>query len=174
MSPRRSSSSASPSGEPPAERPARRALPVERAVSAGGVLFRTGSDGRPEVVLVGRSVDGRWQLPKGLVGRGESLEAAAAREVEEETGIRPRVLAPLGQLSYWFTWEGRRIHKTVHFYLMEFAGGDTARHDAEYDLVQWFDLAEAERRLTFESEREMLRRAVALWEERRKSTESPA
>lgn len=137
-------------------------------MSAGGVVFRNGPEGQPQVVLVGRSSDGRWQLPKGLVGAGERREEAAVREVEEETGIHPRLLAPLGQLSYWFISGGRRIHKTVYFYLMEFAGGDTALHDAEYDLVTWFDVPEAERRLSFESEREMLRRAAALWEERRR------
>jgi 8-oxo-dGTP pyrophosphatase MutT (NUDIX family) len=130
-------------------------------------VLKQGPAGQRQVVLVGRAANGRWQLPKGLVAAGESNEMAAVREVAEETGVHGRVVAPLGELSYWFMADQRRIHKTVHFFLMQYTGGDTAQHDAEYDLVEWFDLAEAERWLTFESERTMLRRALTAWDQHR-------
>ena len=55
---------------------------------------------------------------------GETAEDAAIREVEEETGIRGRVLAPLGTIDYWFVVDDRRIHKTVHHYLLEAFSGE--------------------------------------------------
>ena len=55
-------------------------LPVEQAVSAGGVVYRFGDDGL-EVLLCGRIVDGLWALPKGTPEDNETLEETAAREV---------------------------------------------------------------------------------------------
>ena len=80
--------------------------------------------------MIGR-VDRRgrllWSLPKGHLEAGETAEDAAVREVEEETGIRGRVLAALGTIDYWFVADERRIHKTVHHYLLEASGGELSR-----------------------------------------------
>ena len=85
----------------------------------------------PRVALIGR-LDRRgrllWSLPKGHLEDGETAEDAAVREVEEETGIRGRVLAPLGTIDYWFVADDRRIHKTVHHYLLEADGRRAQRH----------------------------------------------
>ena len=62
-------------------------LPLQGAVSAGGVVYRRGPRGI-EVVLCGRTEDGVWGLPKGTPSPGESLEQAAVREVTEETGLQ--------------------------------------------------------------------------------------
>ncbi len=59
-----------------------------------------------------------WSLPKGHIEQGETAEQTAIREVAEETGIHGGVLASLGSIDYWFVTEGRRVHKTVHHYLM--------------------------------------------------------
>jgi 8-oxo-dGTP pyrophosphatase MutT (NUDIX family) len=137
-----------------------RRMKTVRDVSAGGVVFRRGPEGL-EVALVGRLDPEVWALPKGMPARGESLEQAAQREATEETGLHVRLICPLLDIDYWFVWRGVRHHKTVHFYLMEEIGGDTALHDAEYDVVEWFPLAEAERRLSFANERNVLARAEA-------------
>ncbi len=129
-----------------------------RDVSAGGVVYRRCED-RIDVVLVGRVSPLRWSLPKGTPARQESLEQAALREVQEETGIQPRLVRPLLDIDYWFTLEGVRHAKTVHFFLMEAIGGDTAHHDHEYDLAEWFALAEAKRIISFHNERKVLERA---------------
>jgi 8-oxo-dGTP pyrophosphatase MutT (NUDIX family) len=132
------------------------------AVSAGGVVYRPKPQPGYQVVLVGRSAQGTWGLPKGTPDEGESLEQTALREVAEETGIEPRLVAPIGAIQYYFVARNTRFHKVVHFYLMEAVGGDVSQHDHEYDLVEWFDLDEAIDRLSYPNEAEMVRGARAM------------
>ncbi|MCC7104984.1 MAG: NUDIX hydrolase [Chloroflexi bacterium] len=129
-----------------------------RDVSAGGVVLRR-EEGRLEVALVGKLSPKRWGLPKGGPRQRESLEQAALREVEEETGLQVRLIRPIGEIDYWFRLGGVRHFKTVHFYLMEAVGGDMSRHDHEYDVVEWFPLDAARREMSYPSEVEMLDRA---------------
>ena len=133
-----------------------RRLPIQDAVSGGGVVWRrTGSDGI-EVILCGRRVDGVWSLPKGTPDFGESIEQTAVREVREETGLEVRIGESLGSIRYWFTADGVRYHKQVHHWLMEPTGGDLADHDHEFDDVEWVPISEARRRLTYKDERGVL------------------
>jgi 8-oxo-dGTP pyrophosphatase MutT (NUDIX family) len=125
------------------------------------VVRRTG-DG-VEVALAARRTrkgDLAWGLPKGLVEPGEKPEEAAVREVREETGLQAEILQPLGDISYWYVWEGERIRKRVTFFLMEAVGGDVSQHDHEMEDVLWFPLEEARRKASYSSERGVLRRAA--------------
>ena len=127
------------------------------------VVDRTGA--RPRVALIGRrDRRGRllWSLPKGHLEAGETAEDAAVREVEEETGIRGRVVAPLGVIDYWFVAEDRRIHKTVHHYLLEAAGGELSDTDVEVDEVAWVPLDELRDRLAYAGERRLAATAAHL------------
>jgi 8-oxo-dGTP pyrophosphatase MutT (NUDIX family) len=139
--------------------------PVERAVSAGGVVFRAGERG-PEFVVCGRDSDGVWGLPKGTPDPGESLEETAIREVTEETGLQVRIVDKVGVVEYWFAREGVRYHKWVHHYLLEAIGGNTNDHDVEYDRVEWRPADVALKTLTFKNEVEMLRKALQMVEAR--------
>jgi 8-oxo-dGTP pyrophosphatase MutT (NUDIX family) len=130
--------------------------------SAGGVVVR-GAPGTYEVALAARRTrkgELAWGLPKGLVEPGEVPERAALREVREETGLEAEVRAPLGDISYWYVWEGDRVRKRVSFFLMEATGGDTSLHDHEMEDVRWFPLAEAPRVANYTTERQVLRKAV--------------
>ncbi len=136
-------------------------LPVEHAYSAGGVVIRHRASG-PEVVRGRRRRDRHaiWSLPKGTPDGDETPEQTALREVNEETGLEVRILDTIGDIRYRFVRDGRRIDKTVHYYLMEAIGGDLAEHDHEFDEVRWFDLGEAEAVMRFPTERDIVTRAL--------------
>ena len=103
-----------------------------------------------------------WSMPKGHIEPGESVQDAAVREVEEETGIRGRVIAPLGTIDFWFVADGRRIHKTVHHYLLEAAGGVLSDDDEEVVAVDWVPLSEVGDRLAYADERRLVGQAADL------------
>jgi 8-oxo-dGTP pyrophosphatase MutT (NUDIX family) len=137
-------------------------LSSERAFSAGGVVIRYTAVGA-ELVLGRRRRDRRhsiWSLPKGTPDGDETPEQTALREVNEETGLEVRILDTIGDIHYRFVRGGRRIDKTVHYYLMEATGGDLADHDHEFEEVRWFELAEAESVMRFPTERDILARAL--------------
>jgi ADP-ribose pyrophosphatase YjhB (NUDIX family) len=126
--------------------------------SAGGlVVDRSGPEAR--AVLIGkrdRSDRLVWSLPKGHVEQGESRIQAAVREVAEETGISGVVIAELGTIDYWFVASGRRIHKTVHHYLLEAIGGELSANDVEVEEVAWIPLSAVTSRMEYEDERRLL------------------
>jgi 8-oxo-dGTP pyrophosphatase MutT (NUDIX family) len=128
--------------------------------SAGGLVI-DGLDGPRDsqvAALIGR-IDRRgrmlWSLPKGHIEQGETAEQTAIREVAEETGIRGSVLAALGRIDYWFVTDGRRVHKTVHHYLMRFCGGELSDEDLEVAEVAWVPIQELPSRLAYADERRL-------------------
>ena len=139
-------------------------MPAE--ISSGGVLVRRlkgkwvfaaiRPNGKPE---------GVWALPKGLVDRGESVEATALREVAEETGAKGRSLGKLGDVRYVYSRGGQRIFKVVTFYLLRYSRGrldDLAPEQRrEVAEARWLPLDEAERLLAYRGEREMAEKARA-------------
>ena len=74
---------------------------------------------------------------------GETPEQVAAREVREETGVVANVIEPLGDVRYTYRRGGRRVRKTVHFFLCEYVEGSTADHDHEVDDARWIALTSA-------------------------------
>jgi 8-oxo-dGTP pyrophosphatase MutT (NUDIX family) len=108
---------------------------------------------------------GLWALPKGLVGDGEQTDAAALREVTEETGVDARLVEKLGDVRYVYTWAGERVFKVVSFYLLRYRRGrlgDLApEHRHEVAEARWLPLDEAEQLLAYRGEREMARKALA-------------
>jgi 8-oxo-dGTP pyrophosphatase MutT (NUDIX family) len=126
------------------------------------VVYRRSDEG-VELVLAARRTrrgDLAWGLPKGLVEPDETREQTAVREVREETGLEADVEASLGEIRYFYVWEGVRVRKEVHFFLMRATGGDVSKHDHEMEDVRWFPLSIALRRATYKGEREVLQRAA--------------
>jgi 8-oxo-dGTP pyrophosphatase MutT (NUDIX family) len=133
--------------------------------SAGGVVFNAARD---VVVIVPtrRAADGSrvLALPKGHPDGAESPAEAALREVREETGIDAEVIESLGQVRYWYQRGGRRVAKAVEFFLLRYLSGDVADHDHEVEDACWIAADEAAERLTYDGEREMVRRALSRWD----------
>ena len=136
-------------------------------ISAGGVVFRQ-ADESIEIAIVQIVPEMRWQLPKGVIDPGETIEAAALREVREESGIEAEMIAPIDTIEYWFSaehdGERRRYHKFVHFFLMRFKAGDVGDHDDEVAESRWVTIDEALRLLEFKSERDVVTKADVMVE----------
>lgn len=135
-------------------------LPIQQAVSAGGVVWRRSDAGKLEVVVCGRRSDRVWGLPKGTPDADEAIEQTAVREVEEETGLKVTLGEELGSIEYWFTANGVRYHKLVHHWLMEPIGGDVSMHDHEFDFVCWLPADQALATLTYDGERKLVAEAA--------------
>jgi 8-oxo-dGTP pyrophosphatase MutT (NUDIX family) len=132
-------------------------------VSAGGVVYRRTEDGVEMALAARRTRRGElvWGLAKGAIELDESDEEAAVREVREETGLEAEVESDLGDIRYFYVWEGVRVRKRVHFFLMRATGGDVADHDTEMEDVRWFPMRVARKRAAYRGEREVIERATA-------------
>jgi 8-oxo-dGTP pyrophosphatase MutT (NUDIX family) len=134
----------------------------EEEHSAGGVVYRPAAGGW-EVLLVERKRYNDWSLPKGHLEPGETPEAAALREIEEETGIQGRIAGgPLGTLRYPITGRsGRPTTKVVTHFLVAALDPTAAPapQPGEVDTVRWVPLAEAAALLPWANDQEMIARA---------------
>jgi 8-oxo-dGTP pyrophosphatase MutT (NUDIX family) len=127
--------------------------------SSGGAVIAI-RDGKPHVALIATRGRTRWGLPKGAVSEGETSEAAALREVREETGIEARIVKRLDTIEYFFRVGDTLIHKSVDFYLMQYVAGELEPQLSEVDDVEWVELSAALRRASFDSERKLLEMAL--------------
>ncbi len=150
-----------PAGPPRPKNRIGRQLRTVHEVSAGGLVV-SAMEPTADAVLISR-YDRRhrliWSFPKGHIEAGESDLQTAVREVREETGITADVVHRLGEIDFWFMAEGRRIHKTVHHFLMLKTGGELSDADPEVESVEWVPLRRVHSRLAYSDERLLLRKA---------------
>ena len=133
--------------------PARRWYAPWRVVeAAGGLVWRRGGDGTVEVLVAHRPKYDDWTLPKGKLEPGETAEQAALREVEEETGLRARIVRPLGCTEYV---DRRGRDKTVCYWVMNAEGGRFTPND-EVDQLRWLTVDEALDLLTYPGDKALL------------------
>jgi 8-oxo-dGTP pyrophosphatase MutT (NUDIX family) len=103
-------------------------------------------------------------LPKGLVDPGEKPQAAAVREVREETGVVAEPITKLADNKYVYvrSWgDGERVFKIVSFYLMRYVSGEiddlASGMRIEVKRALWVPLDDATRQLAYGNERKVLR-----------------
>lgn len=129
----------------------------ETVKAGGGVVFRINNDD-PEILLIHRR--GVWDLPKGKLDPGESIQHCAAREVAEETGIGfPMIVGDLGETIHYYQEEGKDIEKQTFWYIMV-TGNEQAQPQEEEQIaeVKWVVLSSAMEQVGFENLKEVLLR----------------
>ena len=136
---------------------------TSREFSAGGIIFKddkwlvaksSASDLFPKEV---------WRFPKGHIEENEPIEQAALREVREESGVEAKIIKKIETIKYFFKHpEKGNIFKFVTFYLMEWQVDLPEGHDMETSEVAWLSFDEAYKRLSFYSEKKLLKKAKEL------------
>lgn len=126
-------------------------------IAAGGVLYQTGSSPQ-KVLLIKRN--GFWDIPKGKLENGETIEECAVREVEEEVGAKDLIIETfLCDTYHEYQAEGKNFGKTTHWYLMESETPDfnfVPRVKEGITDVRWVDLQQAKKMVEFENLVEVL------------------
>ena len=148
-----------------------------REFSAGGIVFSSkgrSASGRKKQkeellwLVCQHSQHKGWVFPKGLIGdhvEGELKEATALREVEEETGVKAKIVMPLkSSVSYFYVWQGEKRFKTVYYFLMEHIGGDIQSHDQEMIAVEWLPTEKIPERLSYQTDKEAFKLALELFD----------
>lgn len=126
--------------------------------SAGGIVIKN------DLVLVVENSrmknpkDKWWGFPKGHLEAGESSQTAAIREIEEETGVKAEVVQKIGQSKYVITKNNEQVFKVVTFFLMQYLSGELKPQEGEISDVIWLPYEEALKKLTFKSDKDLLKK----------------
>jgi len=129
-----------------------------REISAGVILFRN----RPQLEYLILDYGSHWDFPKGHIETGENPQATAARELQEETGIRDARFIPGFKegMRYFYRKAGEGMLKIVIYFLAETPTGDVTL-SYEHSGYLWLPYEQALNRLTFKNARDLLAKAQA-------------
>ncbi len=148
---------------------------MKRVISAGGIVFKDGQVLSTKTPSMRDLSKKHWGFPKGHVEEGEKSEVAALREVEEETGVKARVIKKIGDTKYTFLYKQRlktspkgsvykdqKIFKIVIWFLMEYESGNLSPQPGEIEEVRWFTPEEALVNLSFPQDKKLLQKALEI------------
>ncbi|MFZ3010757.1 MAG: NUDIX domain-containing protein [Microgenomates group bacterium] len=143
-------------------------MDIKKETSSGGIVYKKADTGFLWLVTQHSQHKG-WVFPKGLIGdlnENEKMEDAALREVEEEGGVKARIINPHPvSVMYSYTWNDIQVDKTVFYYLMEYVSGDPANHDWEMMDAKFMTEAEAMKILTYPSDQEAFEEILEMMED---------
>jgi ADP-ribose pyrophosphatase YjhB (NUDIX family) len=124
---------------------------VVRETTSGGVVFRRTKDGDVQILLM-QDAKNRWTIPKGHVEKDEDPRDTAAREIQEETGLKEmRVLNWLGKVNFRYRRDHTLVLMTMHIYLVE-AQGDSDKLKPEEWLndIKWLTATDAVDKIAYD------------------------
>ena len=127
-------------------------MKIIHQTSAGGIVFKNNL-----WLICQHSEHKGWVFPKGFVGdnnKNESMEQAALREVEEEGGIKAKIIndQPI-KTQYSYQWNNVLVKKTVFYFLMEYLSGDPKNHDWEMSEAKFVNENEVKKTLSYPSDK---------------------
>lgn len=128
---------------------------IESVTAAGGVLYRRDGRENLQVVLIYRNEV--WDLPKGKIEPGETIEECAIREVAEEIGLSdlPEIVQKLTETYHEYEREGTRYGKTTYWFSMRLSSGQNdgfvPAADEGIEKVKWTTLSDAEQVVGYEN-----------------------
>jgi len=140
-------------------------LKWKQEISSGGIVYKIENNSVFVLMINPKSRDfgppeDYWTWPKGKQDiDGESLQQVATREVHEEGGVNAQIEQELGSVQYFRNWKGDEAMKFVHYFLMKYIDGDPADHDDEVAKAEWVLLSEADKRLKFNTDKEVFEKA---------------
>ncbi|GIW62320.1 MAG: hydrolase [Patescibacteria group bacterium] len=131
-------------------------MKIKYEQSAGGVVFKN-EKGKILTLIVKHSKEKHWSFPKGHIGdkdKDEDIYTAALREVQEEGGIKAKIIEFVPKTSkYQFKHNDYLIKKTVFYFPMEYVSGDTKNHDSEIEQAEFLNYDEVLKKLTYENDK---------------------
>jgi len=136
-------------------------MKIVNQISAGGIVFREVKNEKLKMknllwLICQHSLHRGWVFPKGFVGdkdKNESNETAALREVEEEGGVKAKIVNPEPIISHYeYQFEGVLYKKIVYYFLMEYLSGDPKDHDWEMMDAKFVAEDEVKKTLTYPSD----------------------
>ena len=122
-----------------------------------GAICYTAQGGAPRVLVICHRYGGHWAFPKGHVEAGETEEQTAMREVREETGAEVRIVPGYREVTTYSPAKG--VMKDVVLFVAEITGGKLHAQPEEVRTVELLPLEEAQRRLTYPADKELLEKA---------------